>query len=243
MENRARLLRRPSEKRIPEKKPVFLIGLLTILLIVTYVFVFKTYEPVKSVMITGGIIVYPFTFLIIAYITKYYSFKESRRSIYMSAALFMIFMLLMMICVIPTPNNQTSSYNAVIQYLYTNDFFTIGEVRIFYPLLGQFFGLTIAYVVSHLLYATIYNAICEYTDDYLAMGLSIFIASIIDRLIFMPLLFAENLSSGVNTFDYFIKCLTSEFIAAIVTSIIMIVIYVIIVSIKKHMKKRQLNVS
>lgn len=240
MKNNNGVLMRPSERLSmgSAKRPVFSIGLLTVLLIVAYVFTIKTYEPVDNVMITGGILVYPLTFLVVAYISKYYGFKESRKSIYISSGLFLIFMLLMMICVIPHPNNQTSSYNAVIQYLYTNDFFMIGDTRIFYPILGQFFGLTIAFVVSHLLFATIYNAIKGFTLDYLAMGLSAFIASIIDRIIFMPLLFLENLIDGSNTFDYFIKCLTSEFIAAIISTIVIIVLYIIITSIKDNKKKR-----
>ena len=227
MENKVGVLKRPSERKVEIKRPVFLVGLLSILLIVSYVFTIKTYEPVKNILISGGIIVYPFTFLIVAYISKYYGFKESRKSIFISGGLFAIFMLLMMICVIPSPNSETSSYNAVIQYLYTNDYFMIGDIRIFFPMLGQFFGLLISFIVSHLLYATVYNAICNYTVDYLGMGLSIFIAGVIDRIIFMPLFFLENLINGSNTFDYFIKCLTSEFIVVIISSIIILLSFIL----------------
>lgn len=239
MKNNIGVLRRPGDKSdgLEKKYPVFLTGLLAILLITAYIFTYKTYEPVKNIMISGGILVYPLTYLITAYITRYYGFKDARKSIFISAGLFTIFIFLIMLCVIPTPNNQTSSYNAVIQYLFTNDFFMLGETRIFFPLLGQFFGMLIGFVVSHLLYATIYNAIHRYTVDYLAMGLSVFIAAIIDRIIFMPLLFLENLLDGLNTFDYFIKCLTSEFMATIVASILLIIIYIIWTSIKDKMKK------
>lgn len=239
MENNKGVLSRPSDKFLEKekKRPVFLTGLLTILLIVAYIFTFKSYEPAKNIVISGGILVYPLTFLVTAYISKYYGFKEARKSVFISAGLFAIFILLIMIGVVPAPNNQTSSYNAVIQYLFTNDFLMIGETRIFFPLLGQFFGMLIGFIVSHLLYATIYNAINRYTVDYLAMGLSVFIAAIIDRIIFMPLLFLENLLEGLNTFDYFIKCLTSEFMATIVASILLIIVYIIWTSIKEKMKK------
>jgi len=240
MKNNGGVLRRPSERKLESKRPVFLVGLLSVILIVSYIFTIKTYEPVNNVLITGGVIVYPFTFLIISYISKYYGFKESRKAIFISAALFLLFMILTMVSLIPTPNNETSSYNAVIQYLYANDFFMIGDTRIFMPMLGQFFGIGIAFIVSHLLYATIYNAIHNYTIDYLAMGLSVFIAGVVDKIIFMTLFFAENLIDGVNTFEYFIKCLTSEFIATIISSIAMIIIYVIINAFKENKKKKRL---
>ncbi len=242
MKNEKGLLMRPSERVNMvnnAKRPVFATGLLTILLIISYVFTFKNYEPARNILISGGILFYPLTFLVIAYISKYYGFKEARKSIFISAGLFALFVLLTMIGVIPKSNNQTSSYNAVIQYLYCNDFLMIGDTRIFYPLLGQFFGTVIAFVVSHLLYATIYNAVYKFTIDYLAMGLSAFIGSIVDRIIFTPLLFIENLIDGSNTFEYFIKCLTSEFIATIVMIILMIVLYIIITSIKDKIKKKR----
>ncbi len=222
---------------VVQKKPSFALGLLTILLLISYIFTLKTYEPVNNIMITGGIIVYPLTFLVLAYVFRYYGFKETRKCIFGSVLLFIIFMLLTAICVIPKANNQTSNYNAVVQYLYTNNFFMLGNTKIFYPTLGQFFGIITAFTISHLLFATIYNAIHKYTVDYLAIGLSVFIAAITDRIIFMPILFLENLMSGANTFDYFLKCLTSEFMATIIATIIIIMLYVIITSIKDSRKK------
>jgi len=106
-------------------------------------------------------------------------------------------------------------------------------------MLGQFFGTLISFVVSHLLYATVYNAISKLTVDYLAMGLSIFIGYIVDRILFMPMLLAQNLKDGVNTFEFFLKCLTSEFIGAIVAALVIVILYVILTSIIDAMKKRQ----
>ena len=219
------------------KRPVFLTGLLAIILIIVYPLSLKIYEPAPNIFIMGGIIVYPLTFLIIAYISKYYGFKEARKSIFIASALYLVFMILMMFSIIPVSNNATSGYNMVLQYLFTNNVFYVGETRIFYPMLGQYFSVVVAFLVSHLLYAAIYNAINKFTVDYLAVGLSVFIAYIIDRLIFMPILYAEGLINGSNTFDYFIKCLTSEFIAAILCSIIIIIVYMIVTSIRKKVKK------
>lgn len=227
-----------EEKIVEQKTPVFLTGLMTIILIAVYTFTLKSYEPAASLIVTGGIIVYPFTFLITALIFRNYGFKETRKSIFISSLLYVIFFVLMIMCVSPHGNNITSGYNAVVQYLFTNNFFEIGETRIFYPTLGQFFSVVVAFVVSHLLFAVIYNAIHKFTVDYLAVGLSVFIAYVVDRLLFMPILFAKGLSNGSNTFDYFIRCLTSEFIIAILCSILIVVLYVIITSIKKLVKKK-----
>ncbi len=237
--NNGGMLRRPSLKRTEEKKKTFLAdGLLLILLIVSYIFTIKIYEPAPNIMISGAMLIYPFTFLIIAYISKYYGFKESRNTVFKSALLFTIFIGIIMIGVLVPGNRVTEGHNLTIQYLFTNDFLTIGNFRIYYPMLGQFFGTVIAFIVSHLLYATIYNAINNLTVDYLAMGLSVFIGFIIDRIIFMPLYLAQNLIDGVNTFEFFLKCLTSEFIGAIVSSLIIIVLYVILTSIIDAKKKK-----
>lgn len=146
-----------------------------------------------------------------------------------------------MIGVMPQANNETSGYNTVIQYIFTNDFFLVGNVRFYYPMLGQFFGTLVAFVVSHLIYATVYNAINTLTVDYLAMGLGSFIAFIVDRIIFTVLLFLQNLIEGVNTFDFFLKCLTSEFIGYIAAALVVIVLYIIITSIVDARKKHQFS--
>ncbi len=72
------------------------------------------------------------------------------------------------------------------------------------------------------------------------MGLSAFISAIVDRIIFTPLLFIENLIDGSNTFEYFMKCLTSEFIATIVMIILMVILYIIITSVKEKIKKKRI---
>lgn len=208
------------------------------MMIIAFIFTLKTYEPVKNVIITGGILVYPFTFLIMAYISKYYGLKEAQRSVFTSALLYTLFFVLIGICLLPNANNATTSYNSVIQYVFANDFFTIGDMKIFFPTLGQFFGTLIAFIASHLLYASIYNAVHRFTVDYLAMGLSAFISAIIDRIIFTPLLLLENLLEGSNTFEFFIKCLTSEFIATIGFVIILIIIYIIMTHIKDAKEKK-----
>ena len=241
MNNTRGVLQRPSERKIEGinvKAPTIAVGLLTILLIVTYIFTLKIYEPVQNIMITGGILVYPLTFLVLAYVFRYYGFKQTRKCIYQSSILFIIFIAIMMICVIPKSNNETSQYSVVVQYLFTNNFFMLGDLKVFYPTLGQFFAIVISFVVSHLLFAAVYNAIHNYTIDYLAIGLSVFIAAITDRILFMPILFLENLVKGNNTFDYFIKCLTSEFMGAIVATILIIILYVIVTSIKDTVKKK-----
>ena len=225
------------EKKSLKKSPVFLTGLLTLILIVVYVFTLKNYQPAQNIIISGGIIVYPLTFLIVALISKYYGFKEARRSIFVSALLYITFIMLIIIAVTPKANTATSGYNAIVQYVFVNNIKDIGGFSLFYPTLGQFFGLLIAYVVSHLLYATIYNAVHRFTIDYLAVGLGLFIAYIVDRLLFIPILYAKGLSTGANTFEYLIKVLTSEFIVGVGVAVLLVIVYMIINAILKAIKK------
>lgn len=236
MKNNIGALTRPSARN--NKKPIFSTGLLTIMLIVSFIFTLKIYEPTKNILVTGGILVYPFTFLIVAYIAKYYNFKEAKKSIFTSAGLFAIFILLMAICLIPAANNTTTVYNSVVQYVFASNYFKVADVHIFYPVMGQFCGILIAFLTSHLLYASIYNAIHKSTADQVAMGLGVFIAGIIDRVVFIPILLLENLLNGSNTLDFLVKCITSEFIATILFMVIIIIIYSIITFIKDNKKKK-----
>ncbi len=237
MKNNIGVLSRPSMRNT--KKPVFLTGLMTMLLIVTFIFTLKIYEPTKHTLITGGILVYPFTFLITAYLSKYYGFEEAKKNVFTSAILFGIFFLLIMVCLIPSPNNSTENYNAIIQYVFAAEHFTIGSMDIFYPTMGQFCGILIAFIATHLLYAAIYKAIHNYTNDYLAVGLALLISAIVDRVIFVPILLLENLLDGSNTLEFLIKCLTSEFIVTILFVMIIIIIYVIITKFKDKKKVAQ----
>lgn len=257
MENNRGVLSRPSVRQatiqmdpvtLPpvvekeKKSAYFATGLLTLILIVTYMFTLKMYEPVRNMLITGSIMVYPLSFLIIAYVSKYYGFKEAKKSVFMSSILFAIFILLVMICLMPTANNATAAYNMVIQYIFANNYVEIGTWTLFYPILGQFFGLIIAYVTGHLIYAKVYDAIHGITVDYLAAGLGIFIGYIVDRMLFIPLLYAESLIKKMNSFQHLIKCLTSEFMGAILGTLIVIVVYVVISTIKDKKNKKKASV-
>lgn len=224
------------EKKEKEPLPAFLIGLMATLLIATFLFSIKFFEPANTLVMTAGILNYPFTFLITAIICKRYSFKVARKSIFISGLLFALFILIMMLSVIPSGNDISMQYNAIVQYLFANNQGHILGMRIFYPTLGQFFGVLISFIVSHLLYATVYNAVRNYTIDYLSVGLSLFIGYIIDRILFVFLLFAKGLHNGDNTFDFVIKVLTTEFMASIVACLIIIILYSIINAFSK--KKR-----
>lgn len=226
----------PETKETKEALPAFAIGAMTILLIATYLFSLKFFEPANNLVLTAGILNYPFTFLITTLICKKYSFKVARKSIYLSAALYALFMFIMMLSIIPTGNEISMQYNAIVQFLFANNATTILGIRVFYPTLGQFFGVLVAFIISHLLYATVYNAIRNYTVEYLSVGLSLFIGYIIDRIVFIFILFAKGLYDGSNTFDFVIKVLTTEFMACIVASVTLIILYVIINSFKR--KKR-----
>lgn len=232
MEEELRVVKR-NERRVP----IYSVGLLSTILIATFIFTLKNYEPARNIILTGGIIIYPFSFLILALISKYYGFKEARRSVFVSSLIYILFIVIMVIGILPLSNVETSTYSSLVQFIFAKESFIVGDFIIYYPILSLFFSVLISYVVSHLLFATIYNAVSKYTIDYLAVGLSLFIAYILDRLLFMPILFVDDLISGNKTFDYLIKCLTSEFIAAIMITILLIIIYIIYTTIKNAITK------
>ena len=220
-----------------KKVPIYLVGLLSTILIATYIFTLKNYEPARNIVLTGGIIIYPLSFLILTLISKYYGFKEARKSVFISSLIYISFIVIMMIGIFPLSNIETSSYSSIVQFIFAYKSFIVGDFIIYYPIIGQFFSVLISYVVSHLLFATIYNAVSRFTIDYLAVGLSLFIAYILDRLLFMPILFVDGLISESKSFDYLIQCLTSEFIAAIMITILIIIVYTLFTTIKNAIRK------
>ena len=223
-----------------ENSPALWTSLLSVLLIATFMFSLKFYEPADNLILTGGIYIYPLTFLIVAIICKFYGFKSARKSIFASVLAVLIFTFITMLCVIPDGNSTSMQYNAIIQYIFANDSTYIGSFRIFYPTLGQYFGVLISFIISHLLYATIYNVTHKITIETLSIGLSLFIAYIIDRIVFIFLLFAEGLSKKTNTFDFVIKCLTSEFMAAIAVSVLIIIVMAIVIAVTKNKNNKKI---
>lgn len=221
-----------TKQKSEKKEPIYLTALLSVILIATFIFTLKNYEPARNIILTGGIIIYPLTFFITAVISKFYGFKASRKAIFISTLVYISFFLIMMIGILPSSNATTSGYSSLVQYIFTSKSFKIGTSVLYYPALGQFFSVLVSYLVSHLLFATIYNAVVKFTIDYLAMGLSLFISYILDRLIFMPIKFFSGLINQNNSFDYFIQCLTSEFIASIMITIFLIIIYILFTTIK-----------
>ncbi len=213
-----------------------LITLLTIILIADYIFIHKNYEPIKNMIITGGTIIYPFSFLVTTFIANKYNKKEARKHIYVSSAMFILFILIIILGLIPKASYTTLVYNSTIQSIFASNMLNIGNVTIYYPILGAFFGTVIAFIVSHTIYLLFYNLIRSSTINFVAMGLSTLVGLVLDRLIFMLLLYGKNLITGDNSFQYFIKCLTGEFMFAIIMTVVLIIIYVIFSSIKnkKH---------
>lgn len=228
------VLPKPSVTHVTrEKTPTFLIGLLSMLLVATYIFTLKFYEPAKNILIMGSVVVYPFTFLITMLISRYYGFKECRKAIFMSAGLYLCFALIMMVALFPPASKSTMQYNAIVQYVFANNIVNVGSTSFYYPTMGQFLGVVVSFVISHLLVATIYNAIHKYTVEYLAAGLSLFIGYIIDRIILVMMLYAKGLRLKKNTFDFVIRALTSEFMVSIVMVVLIVIVYIVITKIKK----------
>lgn len=227
-----------QRKKEEAKAPVFLTCLIAIILIITYSYTLKMYEPATNLILTGGILVYPISFLANIFMTKNYGLKAARKSIFTAAAIFVIFILLIMFCAVFEANKTTAAHDAMLQYVFVNDVFYIGKIAVYYPTLGQFFGVLISFLASHILYSTIYSALAKVkTNEYLSMGLSLFIAYIVDRIIFIPLLYSEGLIKGSNTFDYLVKCLISEFMAAMFASVLVIIAFTIINNLKNKFKK------
>ena len=215
------------------------IGLMTISIIVAYIFTLKFYEPVPNVLVTGGIFSYPITFLLTLFITDKYGLKESKKSIYISSSLFLLFLLLIIISLLPVSNTTTMQYNSIVQYLFANNQFHItNNIIFYYPTLGQCFGILFGFIISHLLTSIIYNSISKVSSYIVSAGIALFIGYSIDRIIFVILLFIEGLIAKDNTIDFVIRFITSECLASLIASIIILILFIIIKNIK--FKKRKI---
>lgn len=205
--------------------PSFLTGLLTILLIASFILVPKSYSITDNIMVDGSILVYPITFFIISLMCNRYSFKQIRKSIYLSTLLYLIFMVIMCLGVIIPANSDTSNYNVVIQFIFAGNSKELGDLTLYYPLLGQTFGLALAYFISHLIYALVYFIIKDFTMDYLSALLATFISYIIDRTIFIPLYCNNYVFGDKPEFNYFIKFLAGEYLVSLFVIVIILFLY------------------
>jgi len=227
------VLNDPIESNISMKKvtksnpsPTFITCLLSVLLIATYLLVPKLYEPAKNIVFNASITAYPFTFLLIVLAARKYTFKELRKSVITSTIIFILFLIIMCIGIMPAANSDTMSYNVVIQYLFGLNSFQIGDYSIFYPELNLVLGIAVAYFIGHLLYLFIYNALSTPSNEGMVVMLSLFISYIIDRTIFMPIYYSRVLTQD-NSFAYFVKNLTGEYVASILVVITLILVFLI----------------
>ena len=130
--------------------PTFITCLLTVLLIATYLLIPKLYEPAKNIIFNASITAYPFTFLVIMLAARKYSFKEMRKSIYTSSIVFILFLLIMCIGLIPIANSDTMNYNVVIQFLFGINNIPLGNLTLFYPQLSLVLGIVLSYIIGQL---------------------------------------------------------------------------------------------
>jgi len=207
--------------------PAFITSMLSVLLIATYLLVPKLLEPAKNIVFNASITVYPLTFLLIILGAKKYSFKEMRKSIITSSIVFILFMLVMCIGLIPISNTDTMNYSIVIQYLFGINNVPVGDITLFYPQLSLVGSILASYIIGHLLYLYIYYALKDHAMASLIVTLSLFISYIIDRTIFMPIYYSNILLREENSFAYFVKCLTGEYFTAILIIIVLVIVFMI----------------
>ena len=220
-----------------DSSPSFLTGLLAILLITSYIFIPKTFSLSENIIVDGAAVIYPITFLVIALMCRKYSFKVVRRTIYISSLLYLSFLFLLSMSVLIPANSDTSNYNLVVQYIFAGNMKDIGGITIYYPLFGQLLSIVLAYAISHLIYSLIYFNLKEFTMDYLAAFLSMFIAYIIDRSLFVPLFNINYVFGSEGEFNYFIKYLAGEFMITVFIVVLLLILYSVFSAIKKGSKK------
>ncbi len=200
---------------------------LFILLLLTMMFANKYVYLAPNLNVSESMLIYPFTFLIVALMYKKYNMRYVRKTLFIGFILIIIFYLLMSI--FNTIDGITSSNEIAnsLREIFTPFSFTISDKFIYYPDIALLLTFTVIYFISHFIFITIYEAIEGITNHLIGFILSIMIGFTLDRILFVPLSNIPYIIDGTLSYESLIELMTANFITLIFSSLIILGIYAI----------------
>ena len=197
------------------------------LLLISYIFSIKFIYIAPNLNISLGLLIYPFTFLILALMYNNKNITEVKESIYFNFLLIIIFYIIISILNSLDSITSTELISSNLRNIFTPNYLIIKNFILYYPDLINLLTFIVVYFLTHYIFITVFEVIKVNINSPVAFILAILISFILDQMIYVPL---TNLHSLINleiTYQNLIEYMTANFIAVIFTSILMLSFYLI----------------
>lgn len=196
--------------------------LLTIILLLVNILRDKSILIATGLTVSINTLLYPLTFLLLIIIFKKYNLKTAKDAILTSSLTVILFYIIISILTSINGNIDSESFDNLLKLTFTPNYFSLYNIKIFYPKLLPLLGSTIIYIITHYIMLLTFEALEDNSNYFIAFILSIFISYTLDQMLFIPTINIVDMYYGIISYVDLIKELTANFLIMIMTSLIMI---------------------
>ncbi len=211
-----------------ENKRMFLPMLLITLLIVAFAALGKDTLVVNSLVFNNYNIIFPFTFIVTAYMVHCLGARQTQKAIHYSIFVFLFFIVSLMFTSIFKSNESTYYFRASLEFVFTPKSILLGNIGIAYPEIPKLVLFLSSYYISQTIFINLYKALKETTPKIFAYLINYIIAYILNVLVYVGGINLLLMIDNKIAFNDFIVSLTSGFLGALATCIVTTIIYSLI---------------
>ena len=198
----------------------FLLMTLTIISqLLRYKYIYLDINHILEISICN--IIYPFTFLLTAIIYKKSNFNETHKIIIKTLYSILFFTFIVTLLNNIEATNETVAFDIALKHVFTPNNFIINGITFYYPKLFNILLFLLLFYFSHTILIIIIEALETYTNRFIAYFISMFIPFTLDMMCYTTLIDVFNKVS----FNKLVIHLTSNFIVAIIFSILLSICY------------------
>ncbi len=210
-----------------KRNEIYFSIILFLLVLLSFIFIPKTIYLAPKLNISVGVLIYPFTFLVLVLMFKKNNVNYVKESLGATVILLLVFYLLLTILNSIDSVVSSQFISDSLRNVFTPNHLTVGNTFIYYPNIMLLFTYSLVFFITHYIFITIYEAIEGITSYPIAFILAILISFILDQLLFTPLSSLPLLIDKGMNYKQLIELMTANFIIVIFTSVIMLFIYAI----------------
>ena len=210
-----------------KRNEIYFSIILFLLVLLSFIFIPKTIYLAPKLNISVGVLIYPFTFLVLVLMFKKNNVNYVKESLGATVILLLVFYLLLTILNSIDSVVSSQFISDSLRNVFTPNHLTVGNTFIYYPNIMLLFTYSLVFFITHYIFITIYEAIEGITNYPIAFILAILISFILDQLLFTPLSSLPLLIDKGMNYKQLIELMTANFIIVIFTSVIMLFIYAI----------------
>lgn len=202
--------------------------LLAFVFLLSIVVTDKTLYIAPHLVISASLIVYSFTYLLIAKLNEELdidNIKDILKKIIISV--FVFYGLTMVINSLSGLTNAKEVTNA-LRLIFTPNKFAVFGFNIYYPNIINLVSSLLIFYLTHNIFSITFEITRDYTSKAISFIISILISFVIDQMIYISVTNFISLYNGSLLLTNYIENLTAAFIVVILSSIAMTIIYSII---------------